>query len=186
MDHATAPLSDWLEDCWQRLSRGVADRRSPARNPVLASVGMDGAAKARTVVLRAAQRSDSLLQVHTDTASAKVGEVQASPGVTLHVWDAKAHLQIRAEAQASVRQGAAAAEDWARVPEGAAQVYGGDPLPGGLLDDPADHTPGPDPERFCVLDCALIRLDLLWLGREGHRRAEFSRADDWAGQWIAP
>jgi hypothetical protein len=127
-----------------------------------------------------------MLEVHTDTASAKAGELSANPGATLHVWDARASLQLRCEAQVSVRTGADAAAAWARIPEGAMQVYGGSPLPGAALDDPGDHSPGPDPARFCVLDCAVIRLDLLWLGREGHRRAEFSRADGWAGRWIAP
>lgn len=186
MDHATAPLSDWYEDCWQRLSRGVADRSAAARHPVLATVGLDGAAKARTVVLRGASRAEAVLQIHTDTASAKVAEVLAHPGATLQIWDTRAHLQIRAEAQVSVRQGAAAAAEWSKVPEGAAVVYGGSPPPGAALEDPAHHVQGPDPERFCVLDCHLIRLDILWLGREGHRRAEFSRAEGWDGQWIAP
>lgn len=29
-------------------------------------------------------------------------------------------------------------------------------------------------------------MDLLHLGIQHHRRAQFTRDDDWAGQWVVP
>ena len=61
-------LDDTLNDVWQRLGRGVADRKAPARHPVLATVGKNGG-EARMVVLRGADRATGCLEVHTDRKS---------------------------------------------------------------------------------------------------------------------
>ena len=55
-----------------RLLRGVRDRRAPTRHPTLATVTPDGRPKARTVVLRAADKQAGILELHTDLHSAKV------------------------------------------------------------------------------------------------------------------
>lgn len=172
-------LEDTLNDVWQRLGRGVADRRAPARHPVLATCGADGA-EARVVVLRGADRADATLEVHTDTASAKVAELREHPNATLLIWDQKARLQIR------VRVAVAIAEAdpivWARVPDTARGVYGGMPQPGTPINAPEDHQPNPEPARFAVLTCKIREIETLHLSNP-HRRARFR--DD-AAQWIAP
>ena len=69
-------LPTFLNYAWRHLIRGVADGRSPARYPTFATVAADGTPEARTVALRAASRSLSTLEVHTDIATAKVGAVR--------------------------------------------------------------------------------------------------------------
>ena len=54
-----------LDEAWRHLTRGVADSRSPARYPTFATVAPDGTPEARTVSLRGASRSQSVLEVHT-------------------------------------------------------------------------------------------------------------------------
>ena len=184
-------MTDWwlqpdtlLAQAWLLLGRGVADRRAAARHPVLATADPEGWADARTVVLRGAVAESALLSVHTDSASEKVAALRADPRCTLLVWDARAHLQIRIRARADITRGDAAA--WARVPDGARQVYGGTPPPGTVLEDPADHVPDPDPARFAVIDCRAEEIDLLHLGPDRHRRARYLRSEGWRGRWIAP
>lgn len=184
-------MTDWwlqtdrlLAQAWTLLGRGVADRHAAARHPVLATVSPEGWADARTVVLRGAVAESALLTVHTDSASEKIAALKANPRCTLLVWNPKAHLQIRIRAKAEISCGDDAA--WARMPDGARQVYGGTPPSGTVLDDPADHAPGPDRARFAVIDCQAEEIDLLHLGQDRHRRALYARADGWRGQWIAP
>jgi hypothetical protein len=186
MSKAFETLPATLDAVWQRLGRGVADRRAPARHPVLATAGLHGGAAARVVVLRAADRAAARIEVHTDTASGKIAELRADPACALVVWDPRAQLQIRLSATATILTGDAAASRWARIPDGARTNYGGSPAPGAPLSDPDDHAPGATSDRFAVLDLALDAIETLHLGRDRHRRARFLRADGFAGQWIAP
>lgn len=79
---------------WERLVRGVHDRRAAARHPTLATVAPDGLPETRTVVLRAANATTACLDIYTDLRSAKVASLRANPRAVLHVWDSSAHLQF--------------------------------------------------------------------------------------------
>lgn len=172
-----AGLADLLDMVWTRLARGVADRRHPARHPVLATVGPDGP-EARTLVLRATRREEAALELHTDALSPKAAQIGADPRVALHVWIAKDRLQIRARAQAELQRGDP--DLFAALPPDARANYGG-PAPGQPPEDPAS---GGDPARFLVIRCRLREIDALVLDTP-HRRALFG-APDWRGRWIAP
>ncbi|MGY6410125.1 MAG: hypothetical protein ACXIUV_03735 [Alkalilacustris sp.] len=80
-----ATLPTLHAEAWARLVRGVHDRRAAARHPTLATVAADGAPQLRTVVLRAADRAQARLHVHTDLRSAKVGDLRAEPRAAVHV-----------------------------------------------------------------------------------------------------
>jgi pyridoxamine 5'-phosphate oxidase len=184
--HAWAETLDGLHDqVWTRLTRGVADRRAPARHPTFATVSPDGWPEARTVVLRGADRATALLDVHTDLHSAKVAALRVTPRATLHVWEAGAHLQIRMMAQVTILSGPDVAQIWARVPDPSRQSYGTVPAPGQPIPAALDYAKPADPGSFAVLRCAVQAMDVLHLGPQ-HRRARFLRADGWAGQWLAP
>ncbi len=173
--------------CWDRLAEGAADGHAPARVVALASTGRDGGPRARMVVLRRADRARAVLDVHCDTASAKVAELQADARAAILLWLAADSLQIRLHVRVTVLTGAAVDAIWAAVPATARVNYGGIPLPGDPLDGPASDPAGaPDPARFAVLRCQVTAADLLHLGRDRHRRAAFARNDRFAGQWIAP
>ncbi|MEL6518892.1 MAG: pyridoxamine 5'-phosphate oxidase [Pseudomonadota bacterium] len=176
-------LNGTLTQVWQRLTRGVADRRSPARHPVLATVGAAGA-EARVVVLRGVDVAAGVLTFHTDLASGKVADIARAPRGTALIWDAKAQLQMRLKVQLSVRAGTA--EEWAAVPEGAQRVYGGTPAPGAEIAAPEDHDLAPEPARFGVVRAEVEVIETLHLGRDLHRRALFRRADGFHGVWVAP
>lgn len=178
-------LSSLHAQVWTRLMRGVQDRRAPARHPTLATVTPDGRPDARTVVLRAVDQGAASLDIHTDTHSAKVAHLRASPFAALHVWDSGAHLQIRLDCAATILTGPEAAELWARVPEASRLAYGSDPAPGQPVAHALAYRQHPDPARFAVLRLQARTLDVLHLGPQ-HCRARYDRADGWAGQWVAP
>lgn len=174
---------------WTRLAHGVEDKHVPARHPTLATIGTDGLPQARTVVLRAADRSSATLDIHTDLHSAKVAELRANPVAALHVWDASPYLQIRIEAEVAILTGADVTGIWKRVPSPARLAYGSTPPPGQPIEGALGYEKSPDPAAFAVLRLSVLAIDALHLGPD-HRRARFERAydgqNDWAGQWLAP
>ncbi len=185
MSDALHRLDGTLEAVWQRLARGVADRRAAARHPVLATVGRARGAEARVVVLRRADREAGVLDVHTDTASGKIAEIARDPMATLLVWDARAQLQIRLRVTVEVRQDLDAQAEWARVPDASRKNYGGTP-PGTAIDAPEAAEDGAEAARFAVLSCRIDEIETLHLGRDRHYRAIFRRDAGFAGAWLAP
>ncbi|MEM0935956.1 MAG: pyridoxamine 5'-phosphate oxidase family protein [Pseudomonadota bacterium] len=182
-DRPDAELAALYDTLWQRLERGVADRRAAARHPVLATQARHGGGEARVVVLRAAARDAGVLTVHTDSASPKVAELRDEPRATLLVWETKARLQVRLRVHVTIRPGSA--EEWARVPEASRLSYGG-AAPGTCVARPGDVESMADPARFAVLDAHIGEIDLLHLDQPAHRRARFCREDGWRGVWLAP
>jgi len=185
-------MSDWFEtldgcwrQAWQQLGRGVADRHHPARHPTFATVSAEGWPEARTVVLRRADDVTHVLDAHTDLQSSKIESLRANPRAAFHVWIPKQQLQLRLQCDVAILHGDEVAEDWARVPDPSRQSYGVTPPPGTAISEALDYVKKPDPETFAVLRCALHHLDVVHLG-EVHRRARFTKARDWAGEWLAP
>ena len=185
-------MSDWFEtleglhaQVWQCLSRGVEDRGAAARQPTLATVSPDGWPEARTVVLRRAVPTDALLEVYTDTATHKIASLKSCPRAALHVWEPELDLQIRMQADVTLLQGYAVADRWHPLPDVARLSYGVAPAPGTPITEALDYEKSPDQSRFCVLSLSLTHLDVVHLG-QAHRRAVFTPADGWAGQWVVP
>jgi pyridoxine/pyridoxamine 5'-phosphate oxidase len=180
-----ADLSGIYAQVWTRLVRGVRDRRAPTRHPTLATVTPDGKPQARTVVLRAADKSTGTLDIHTDLQSSKVADLRATPFAALHVWDQAAHLQMRLEARVTILTGADVAALWAEVPDASRQSYGSLPAPGQPIAQALDYAKQPNPESFAVLRLTVQTIDAVHLGAH-HRRARFDRDARWAGTWLAP
>ncbi|SEN67653.1 pyridoxamine 5'-phosphate oxidase family protein [Palleronia pelagia] len=183
-------MDDWANDleklwdfAWQKLHRGAADAKSPLHRPAFATAGREGGAEARIVVLRSASPSRHTLEVHTDSASAKVAELVADPRATLLFWDPKSNLQLRARVR--VEMVAGDAEAWEQLGEGARMNYGGTPSTGTSIGAPDAYDKTPARERHTQLIGHLQSLDAVYLGPE-HRRALYSRDDGFAGTWLAP
>lgn len=185
-------MNDWFEtldgllgQMWQRLGRGVADRRAPARHPTFATVTPDGWPQARTVVLRAARSEAAEIEVYTDIHSTKVAELRSNPRAALHIWEPAAHLQIRLNVTVRIQTGADVQTKWEAVPDLARQSYGVTPAPGTVIAQSLDYTKSPNASTFAVLSCQIQTVDLVHLG-DVHRRAGFNRNDGFAGCWLVP
>jgi pyridoxine/pyridoxamine 5'-phosphate oxidase len=178
-------LEAFLDLGWQRLSRGVADRRAAARHPVFATVSPSGQPEARTVVLRGASRTDGTVEVHTDGGSDKVTSLRAHPVAQIHVWDPKPKLQIRLSTHVTILQGAEVADRWRDVPEGSRIAYGASPKPGTPIPEADLYEKLATRDWFTVLICRIESMELMQLV-EPHRRAVFKASDGWVGQWWVP
>lgn len=170
---------------WDQLVKGLRDRHSVNRYPTLATVSLDGRPQVRTVVLRAVDCAEWSLDVYTETDSAKVDELMASPCAAIHVWNAATHLQVRMDATATVIQGEEALSIWESLPLASQFTCGKTPPTGSTIKDSLAYQTDVDPGRFAVLRLEIERMDVLHLG-EVHRRAQFQRLTRQFGQWRVP
>ena len=65
-------LDDFLDFAWVQISRGKADKKSPARHPTFITLNTNGFPNARTLVMRQCDRESNQIEFHTDTFSSKM------------------------------------------------------------------------------------------------------------------
>lgn len=188
-------LDAFRAEAWRQLGEGAERGRSPFHVPALATVDGQGRPRLRTVVLRAADAGAGTLRFHCDARSDKARAIAGGSGAALHVYDAQTKLQVRIEGSARLHHGdAVAAAAWAGSRAMSRVCYGIAPAPGTTLEEGGAYLmPEEDPdgrigrENFCAVVVRAVFLDLLYLDRRGHRRAEYRRdGDAWTGRWVVP
>lgn len=187
----TLVLADCLVEAFRRLSRGVADRRSPFHTPCLATVGPDGAPELRTLVLRGFDGQQRIIRLHSDARSRKVASLLQEPRCALHFYDSGAALQLRLSGVARIHGADPVAESaWGASRESSRKCYAVEPGPG--VPVPAPPAAPDDPEagwaHFRVILIHFDRLEWLELAATGHRRARFHWPADGAPEasWLVP
>jgi len=190
-------LAGTLDHAMTLFARSVADRRSPFHTPCLATVGLDGRPRLRTVVLRGLDRPSAELRFHTDRRSEKAREMTREPRVALHAYDPAAKLQVRIEGTATLyMDGPVADAAWAASRPVSRVCYGVFPASGEPIGEGgAYELPKPDgaaDERgrsaFAVVAVTAQSVETLYLAFQGHRRALFRlEAGRLAGaDWLVP
>lgn len=178
-------------EAWKLLTRGVADRRSAFHTPAIATTGLDGAPRVRTVVLRAADPTQRLLRFHTDARSGKIAELARDPRVGVHVYDARHKIQVRLEGRARIHPAASprAQEAWDSSRPQSRACYAQVASPAAPLAAPheGDARTGDGAENFTAVEVDIHALEWLYLFHAGHRRARFTWSGEaWRGVWLAP
>ena len=196
-----APLPDFYGDldlsfdhAWTLLETGVGDGTSPLHTPTLATIGSDGIAEARTVVLRAADRAAARLRIHTDRRSRKAEELARDPRCGIHTYDPARKIQLRLQGTASLHQDDdVSASAWTASQHYSKVCYHQAEAPGTVLVDPHLADTHHDSEidagqaNFCAVLITLHQIEWVYLHHLGHRRARWSRVGpDWIGTWLAP
>ncbi len=183
-------MTEWFETldglsarAWEHLERAGAGSNGAMRLFSLSTTGLGGAAEARMMVLRGADRDAWRLEAQTDRASRKVDELQATPLATLLFWHGPDSLQVRARARVTVRTGRVVEAEWEAVPEDARHNYGGQPPPSTPMGAAGEYEETAERQRFAILSAEVTSLDILHLG-DLHRRALFEPARD--PRWLAP
>jgi hypothetical protein len=195
----TIDLAGLLADCWQRLQAGARDANNALHTPAVGTLG-DTGCQVRTVVLRRVEPARRRIACHTDTRSAKAGQLAAHPRMAWLFYDAAARVQIRAEGGATVHTDDALADaQWRASRLLSRRCYIGT-APGKPSDLPTtglpEHLRGRAPREgeseagrphFAVIACEVDVIDRLDLAVDGHRRARWAwRGGTWDGTWIAP
>lgn len=186
-------MEDVLARIWGLLSDAV-ERRSPFTAMQLATVGMDGAPKLRTIILRRFDLTNATISFVTDRRAGKVRDIAANPRVSLAGYDPSSNVQLRSEGMAIV------VEDddernamWATLRPHTHVLFTTPFAPGTKLSvhDQAQrqvpaHSDVPH-EHYCLIRIHLDRVELLDLSAEPHARHGFRRGQQgWAGGRIAP
>ncbi len=194
-----APSYDDLDaipgECWRLLACGARERRTAFHTPALASLGLDGRPRLRTVVLRGVEASAGTLRFHCDRRSDKAAEIARDPRVALHVYDAPGKIQVRVEGWASLHADDALADAaWHASRPMSRAVYAvqpasGAPIPAGGAYASPERAEADSPGRadFAAVVVAAETIEFLHLARAGHRRARFTLAGGvWIGGWRVP
>lgn len=187
-------LVDTLDQAWACMAAGAAPGRSRFSMVQVASIGEDGAPRARTVVIRAVDAGARTLAFHTDRRAPKVKELKADPRVTVIGYDMEAGQQVRVQGAAQLHIGdSEAMAAWGGVRLDGRMNYSGDFSPGQVLDDPRTGAAviSDDPkigfDKFCRVVVEVQTIDWLNLAAEGHRRAvHVWTGNRWDSAWVAP
>ncbi|WP_448578751.1 pyridoxamine 5'-phosphate oxidase family protein [Thermaurantiacus sp.] len=204
-DERFSDLATAEAEVWKRLVRASRDRRSPWHTPVVATIGADGAPRARVMVLRACDPAAFRLRLHTDARTAKVEELAAEPRLSLVFYDAAAKLQLRLEGRGRIEtRGDAADAAWAATRPFSRRCYTAPIAPGSWAPGPVSGLPreleGREPTleesaagraHFAILEVEALALEFLYLAVTGHRRGRWIRVEDgagesWEGRWLVP
>ena len=178
-------LDDFLDFGWAQISRGKADKKSPARHPTFVTSTEDGFPNARTLVMRRSDRKNNEIEFHTDTASSKMLALTKNPRAGIHIWIPKVKLQIQMDVVVEVRVGDITIPNWKNVPTNSRVSYGTIPSPGTVIESPLAYFHHPDQKRFAVLVCHIQAIQLLLLGVK-HIRANYKKTNNWKGEWLSP
>lgn len=184
-------LPEVLAGSLRLFSRGVADRRSPFRTPSIATAGPDGVPAIRTMVLRGFDPAARRLTLHSDRRAAKLADIARNPRVAVHVYDARASVQLRLSALAAVHMDDATARAaWDAIPPPGRAIYAINPAPGTAVKQPPPPATDADAAfaHFAVLALIFDSLEWLWLDHAGHRRARFTWNPDGShhATWLVP
>ena len=178
-------LREMHEHAWRLITRGIVDKKSPARHPTFGTVGLLGMPELRTVVLRHADQKASSLEVHTDVESKKVEELKLNQNVGIHIWFPSNKLQVRIKANSEIKVGNVVEEQWKKTPNISRISYGTLPIPGTKIHSSFAYEKPAKFERFCVIQVNIKEMDLTHLGAR-HTRALFTKKTNWRGSWLAP
>lgn len=194
MKEALETPEDIRKRVWMELARAALDRHHEWRTPVLATLGLDGAPNARTVVLRHTDATLRTLDFYTDSRSPKIAELAAQPQATLLFWSTRLNWQLRARVNIkALTSGQEVEAVWAKLKQSRAA---GDYL---TVAAPGDKLSAADAKPFCedaaaaaatnsqhhlaILKAQVDEIDWLELSRNGHRRAKLSPT---AWEWLTP
>ena len=183
----TSPLPPWRP--LLKVARAREGRQPAARWLQLATTGLDGTPRVRTLVFRG-WHGDDRLELYTDTRSAKFAELMQQPKVELCWLLPKAKQQYRFRAKWLREEQNSNAERWQSLsPQG--RALWGWPPPGLPLERDADFPEQLDdsvalPENFLVVQLQIYRVERLHLTYHPHQRTLWCREDDWCEQKLNP
>ena len=201
MNDPSPVFSDHLEASLARafdiLASAASDRRAAMHTPSVATIGLDGSPRSRTVVLRHFDGIGRSLRFHTDIRSEKYKELQRDPRLSALFYDVGEKLQIRLNGHATLHASDPIADQaWSSSQAMSRHCYATEPAPGSSIVAGGDFTLPKGREltdagrpHFCAVQLHFSRLEWLWLGSDGHRRALFDWRDPTSApemRWLVP
>jgi pyridoxamine 5'-phosphate oxidase len=195
-DFTSLSLDELLDTAWSMLEEACKDRGKPMHLVQVATTGLDGRPKVRTVVLRRAGRTEKIIRFHTDARSAKVDELARIPFAEIHAYDPGAKFQIRLCGTAAVQ---AAPDDevitaWNASRPVSRNCYKMEPGPGERIASGGNYTlpsatgePDIGLARFRTVIVKIDAIEVVTLAHNANRRARFEfKSSGTEAFWLAP
>ena len=183
---------------WSMLNDAVKNRASPFRIPVF-SCAFQNEVDGRIVVLRKSDRSNNLLQFHTDIRSPKVKILKKNSFGSLLFYDKEEKIQLRVKIDCEINnQNSITEASWKKTQHISRRCYLTDSAPGTKSVEPTsgmisqlenfDYTMEQSEEgykNFTVIKCKIKSIEWLYLAAKGHRRAKFDIENN-INTWLVP
>jgi pyridoxamine 5'-phosphate oxidase len=186
-------LDEVLANAWNLLGQGAASRKHGFHFAAVATVGLSGSPRIRTVILRAADSTAGTLRFHTDVRSQKCKDIQVCPHIAFVFYDTTSKTQVRVEGMASLHTDDALADaSWKTSQPMSKLTYGTMPEPG-LAIDAAEGFSLPAPQtdvewarpHFAAVLVRIRTLQWLYLKEGGQRCAVFD-FESGSRTWTVP
>ena len=191
-------LSEIKKKIWSMLDDAIKDRSSPFRIPVFICGNQDNF-DGRIVVLRKSDRSNNLIQYHSDIRSDKVTKLRNNKNASMLFYDKEEKIQVRFKVECTINyNNDITKESWLKTGHMSRKCYLVDNGPGTESDIP---TSGLKPEldnfeftmeqsevgykNFTVIQCKVRSIEWLYLAAKGHRRARFDLENN-KEHWVVP
>lgn len=200
----TLALSDLERESWDKLvfatnKESASHAESGFRTLTIATNTPEGA-DARTVVLRQVDSVRRYIWFHTDARADKVIQLEAFPRATLLFWDEISQTQLRLVTETRLHtDDYIADEHWKNLWVGSRKMYLSELAPGSEQPDPYPGFPvhlGEDlpteaeseagRKNFAAIECRVLSMEYLHLGRRGQTRALFQYEPERKLTWLAP
>ena len=183
---------------WDMLDDAVTNRNSPFRIPVFICAHQDDV-DGRIVVLRKSDRTNNLLQFHTDLRSLKIDILKKNNQASLLFYDKEEKIQLRVKVDCEINnQNSITEESWKKTRHISRRCYLTDSPPGTKSENPTsgmiskledfDYTIEQSEvgyKNFTVIQCKIKSIEWLYLAAKGHRRARFDIKNDEI-LWLVP
>ena len=183
---------------WSMLDNAIKDRSSPFRIPVFVCGNQDNF-DGRIVVLRKSDRSNNLIQYHSDIRSDKIIQLKVNKNASMLFYDKEEKIQVRLKVLCSVNHNNdITKESWLKTGHMSRKCYLVDNGPGSESEKP---TSGLKPDldnfeftmeqseagykNFTVIQCKIKSIEWLYLAAKGHRRAKFDLETN-KDTWLVP
>jgi pyridoxamine 5'-phosphate oxidase len=191
-------LPEIKKKIWSMLDNAIKDRSSPFRIPVFVCGNQDNF-DGRIVVLRKSDRSNNLIQYHSDIRSNKIAKLKINKNASMLFYDKEEKIQVRLKVLCSVNHNNdITKESWLKTGHMSRKCYLVDNGPGSESKKP---TSGLKPEldnfeftmeqseagykNFTVIQCKVKSIEWLYLAAKGHRRAKFDLETN-KDTWLVP
>ncbi len=180
-------INTFFEELNDELHKGVHKKGHPFRYFTLATVGANGLARLRTVVLRQVSQ-DLKLTIYTDNRTKKVAHIKANSQVSLLLYHPKNLLQLKIEGTAHlVFDEERLKKYWSGVQPSSRKDYITENSPGTEITNPDEVSYLEDTNYFLMIDIVPEKIEYLKLKRPNHIRAKFVKEnEDWNGIFLVP
>ncbi len=183
---------------WSMLDDAVTNRSSQFRIPVFVC-GDKSDFDGRIVVLRKSDKSNNLIQFHSDIRSDKILKLKNNKNASMLFYDKEEKIQVRLKVECTINHNNdITKESWSKTGHISRKCYLVDNGPGTESPTP---TSGLKPEldnfeftmeqseegykNFTVVQCKIKSIEWLYLAAKGHRRARFDLINN-KESWLVP